>query len=69
MLKLHESITVERLTDAHARAEQNLDNPGICVICGADADGVEPDARKYRCEDCGNPGVYGVEELLIHVAL
>jgi hypothetical protein len=39
------------------------------VKCGADAEGVEPDARKYECESCGEPGVYGAEELLMALVL
>jgi predicted RNA-binding Zn-ribbon protein involved in translation (DUF1610 family) len=38
---------------------------GYCVACGAEAYGVEPDARKYSCDACGEPAVYGVEELLL----
>lgn len=38
---------------------------GVCLACGAEADGVEPDARKYNCETCDEPRVYGLEELLI----
>jgi hypothetical protein len=41
------------------------DNPGFCLACGADADGVEPDARRYTRECCGAHQVYGVEELLL----
>ena len=33
-----------------------------------EAEGVEPDARRYDCEICGEPGVYGAEELLLHMA-
>ena len=40
-------------------------NAGFCLACGARADGVEPDARRYTCEECGKPEVYGAEELLI----
>lgn len=40
-------------------------NPGFCLACGLDCDGVEPDARGYRCESCGAPKVYGLEELLM----
>ena len=42
-----------------------LDNPGYCVFCGSDSDGVEPDARKYEWESGGRKGVYGLEELLV----
>jgi len=41
---------------------------GFCVACGAEAYGVEPDARKYECEACGKPKVYGAEELLLMIA-
>lgn len=38
---------------------------GFCLACGARAYGVEPDARKYECESCGAPKVYGAEELIL----
>jgi hypothetical protein len=38
---------------------------GFCLACGAEAGGVEPDARKYPCESCRAPKVYGAEELMI----
>jgi Zn finger protein HypA/HybF involved in hydrogenase expression len=43
------------------------ENCGICRACGATAYGVEPDARRYECEECGASEVYGAEELLIMV--
>lgn len=42
-----------------------LDATGFCVACGAEALGVEPDARQYACEGCGEQTVYGLEELLL----
>jgi hypothetical protein len=44
------------------------DNLGFCLACGAEANGVEPDARGYKCEICGKPKVYGAEELLFMLA-
>lgn len=41
------------------------DNAGFCLACGAEASGVEPDARRYKCESCDAPKVYGLEELLM----
>jgi len=39
---------------------------GACRSCGVMAShGVEPDARGYDCEACGEPEVYGLEELLL----
>ena len=34
---------------------------------GAEAEGVEPDARKYKCQACGELQVYGAEELLLEM--
>jgi hypothetical protein len=38
---------------------------GICIACGEEQEGVEPDARRYECESCGKHKVYGAEELLM----
>jgi DNA-directed RNA polymerase subunit RPC12/RpoP len=38
---------------------------GLCLTCGAQAEGVEPDARHYECESCGAKRVFGMEELLV----
>lgn len=62
---VHASVTSERIADACERGLTSLDNPGICIACGEDADGCEPDARKYQCEGCGECAVYGAEELAI----
>ena len=41
------------------------DQGGFCIACGEEASGVEPDARKYECESCGEKQVYGAEELVM----
>ena len=64
-MKVHKSVTYERVEEVVREAQVSLDNPGICIVCGADADGCEPDARAYECEECGARAVYGVEELLV----
>ena len=38
---------------------------GFCTACGQQADGVEPDARGYECEVCGERAVSGADELLM----
>ena len=43
----------------------NENNEGLCVACGEIASGVEPDAERYECEACGDPFVWGIEQLLI----
>ena len=67
-MKIHHSITAERVQEAVERAAVSLDNPGFCVACGTAAEGVEPDARQYECESCEEPAVYGAEELLVMLA-
>jgi hypothetical protein len=49
-----------------AAAEED-DGTGFCIACGAEAYGVEPDARKYECDECGENKVYGAMELLLMV--
>ena len=41
------------------------DNEGFCVACGETQDGIEPDARKYTCEHCCQPTVYGRDEIVM----
>ena len=43
----------------------DCENPGACIACGERAYGVEPDARGYVCDVCGESQVYGLEELAI----
>jgi len=38
---------------------------GICLACGEEAYGVEPDARNYECESCGKSEVFGLEEAVL----
>jgi hypothetical protein len=40
-------------------------NAGVCLACLALASGVEPDARRYRCDNCDQQMVYGLEQALI----
>lgn len=50
----------DRVMDALARD----DDTGFCLACGAEVSGIEPDARKMVCEACGEPDVFGAEEML-----
>jgi predicted RNA-binding Zn-ribbon protein involved in translation (DUF1610 family) len=65
VLTMHSSITIDRIMEACERRSTSLDNPGFCIACGAEVEGVEPDACQYECEACGEHAVYGAEELLI----
>lgn len=37
---------------------------GWCLFCGHTQDGVEPDAKRIKCEHCGEKFVYGFDDLL-----
>ncbi len=56
-------VSIDRIMEA---VEMD-DNIGICISCGDEQFGVEPDARKYECESCGASKVYGAQELLFMV--
>lgn len=64
-MKVHPSVTADRVVAAVERSMTTLDDPGFCIACGAEANGVEPDARRYPCEACGAAAVYGAEEILL----
>lgn len=64
-MKIHNSVTIERIIEAVQRQSTTLDNPGFCIACGEEQDGCEPDAREYECECCGEARVFGAEELLV----
>jgi hypothetical protein len=68
-INVNPKVTEEAIAAAAERGMTELDNPGFCIACGAEAEGVEPDARKYKCESCGRNCVYGAEELLLRIAL
>ena len=43
---------------------------GFCIDCKEITNsGVEPDARRYECEACGERTVYGMEEALLMGAI
>jgi hypothetical protein len=63
-MNLHPTLTNAVIEDAARRSMFGCDNPGFCIECGAEVDGVEPDARGYTCDECGAAAVYGACELL-----
>ena len=46
-------------------AVESGESIGFCPACGAQQDGCEPDARRYTCEACQSPRVYGAEEIIM----
>jgi hypothetical protein len=57
-------LRVAALADVVAGIEAG-DSIGYCIACGHENHGVEPDARRYPCEQCEALKVYGAEEVLL----
>ena len=64
-MKLHTSLTLNRVHEAAEDQMFGTSNPGFCIACGADHDECEPDAREYECYECGEHKVYGAAEILM----
>jgi Zn finger protein HypA/HybF involved in hydrogenase expression len=43
----------------------SYESTGFCISCHEESGTVEPDARKYACEACGERAVYGADEIII----
>ena len=41
------------------------DSLGWCIACGSEAYGVEPDAERYCCEECGEHAVFGAGDMVL----
>lgn len=65
LVHIHSSVTSDRVLALVENSMTSLGNPGVCLACGEDADGCEPDARAYECESCERRTVYGAEEILL----
>lgn len=68
MTNLHESITKDRIYECAKESMFGLESIGLCLACGEEVGNVEPDARNYTCECCGEKKVWGAEELMIIVS-
>jgi hypothetical protein len=64
----HKRLTDEFILEAAERSLTTLNSPGLCLVCGNEQEGCEPDARNYECESCGAEQVFGAEELVLVVA-
>jgi hypothetical protein len=59
--------TIPISVDDIVRAIESGEYMGFCIACGLEHMGIEPDARRYPCESCGEKAVYGAQELLFYV--
>lgn len=61
-------LTDEVILETAERSMTSLDSPGLCLLCGNEQDGCEPDAENYVCESCGAEQVFGAEQLILAIA-
>ena len=59
--EVHPDLTFDEVFSAATDDEFS----GFCTACGAQTDGIEPDARQCACDECGANRVYGAEQLII----
>jgi hypothetical protein len=64
-VKIHPSITEDRIMAAVDDHLLGNSNTGFCIKCGADHMECKPNAEKYHCEVCKTCNVYGAEQLMI----
>jgi len=67
-MTLSSNEIMERLYDEFGTDLSGIDecDAGICYNCGTiQEDGVEPDAREYFCDACGEYEVHGIEDAVI----
>lgn len=63
----HMKANIDRIMELVEENTFGLSNYGVCLACGHEQDGCEPDAREYECESCGENKVYGAEECLFMI--
>ncbi len=61
---IHSSVTEKRVIQLMKDELDSLDNPGICLACGAYHSECEPDAEHYECEECGERQAFGAAFIL-----
>ena len=66
-MKLPPGLNVDTVLAAVEESQCGLSDPGFCLACGEETSQVEPDARRYPCESCGERMVFGAEEILFHI--
>ncbi len=51
-------LTRDQILEAVSRD----DYTGLCTACGDESTGIEPDARKRKCGNCGEYSVFGADQ-------
>ena len=66
--KWHPSVTPMRVVDAARRQHDDARQSWLLLgVRATSTEGCEPDARGYDCEACGEPQVFGADELMLHI--
>ncbi len=66
-MMINEALTEDVIVEAAERTMFGDGMVGLCISCGEEQIPVEPDAEDVHCEACGDPRVFGAEQLLLMV--
>ncbi len=61
-MELPSNLSINRVMEV----AQEDENVGFCMACGEERGNVEPDARHYHCDSCGEDQVFGAEEIILN---
>jgi hypothetical protein len=67
-MKMHNSITPERILGAVKSSMFDNEHIGFCVACGEEFTNIEPDLREGICKICKQPKVFGAESILPYLS-
>lgn len=57
----HVSIDARRVVSMLDESWKDMSDPGICLLCGTEHHGIEPDAEHLDCDHCQADQVTGIE--------
>jgi DNA-directed RNA polymerase subunit RPC12/RpoP len=59
------TLCQDRILELAQQQMFGTEDVGMCLECGHEQHGVEPDARDYACQQCGTKAIFGAQELMM----
>ena len=61
---LHPTLSPERVESLAHEAFWQPDPPGVCIACGTEVRGIDPERERATCPSCGQRAVSGAQRLV-----
>ena len=61
---IHASLSPTRIESLAHEAFWQPDPPGVCIACGTEVRGIDPERERAPCGACGARRVYGAQRLV-----